>query len=146
MSARLTEAEFEALKKKRAMVKTIDRQAAFHAIGRLPKDKMNKTERSYADLLDQRRLAGDILDWKFHAMNVRLADNTFYETDFLVVAADRELQIHEVKGTHITDKGKIKIKLCGQALPWFRCILAIKEGATFTLSEISGGGLHETGL
>jgi hypothetical protein len=101
----------------------------FQALGRLPKDKMNKTERAYADLLEMRTSSGSIIDWKFHPMNVRLAANTFYEVDFLVIDASLRLSIHEVKGGYTTEKGQLKIKLCAEALPWFVFIKVSKQPA-----------------
>ncbi len=92
----------------------------FHALGRLAKGKMNKTEAAYAQRLAALKHDGTILDWKFHAIRVRLADNTFYEPDFLVLAASGQIEIHECKGTYTTDKGQLKVKLCAETLPWFR--------------------------
>lgn len=122
---KMSVAEFNSLSKK--SVNSTDRNAKFHAIGRVPKGRMNKTEEAYSIRLESLKQAGEILDWKFHPMNVRLADNTFYEIDFLVVAKDRELQIHETKGTYTTEVGNIKIKLCAEVLPWFRFIKCIKQ-------------------
>lgn len=113
----------------------------FQAKGRLPKGSMNKTEAAYAAHLDQQKLAGLILDWKFHALRVRLADNTFYETDFIVLAADSTVEIHETKGGFTTDKGQMKIKLCAEVLPWFRMIKATKlkpkEGGGWRLEDFT---------
>lgn len=106
----------------------------FQALGRLPKDQMNKTEAAYSKVLEQRKLAGEILDWKFHPMNVRLAAGVFYEVDFLVLTADMQVQIHETKGGYTTDKGQMKIRLCADALPWFAMFKAKK------LSAKDGGG------
>ncbi|QRQ86270.1 hypothetical protein [Cupriavidus oxalaticus] len=115
-----------------------DPMARFHALGRLAKDVMNKTERAYADVLEQQRQRGEIIDWKFHPMNVRLAKNTFYEVDFLVLAADMRVEIHETKGGYTTEKGGMKIKLCAEALPWFRFIKATKLPA-----KLGGGWKRE---
>lgn len=111
----------------------------WQALGRLPKGTMNKTEAAYASLLEDRRRAGFIHDWKFHAIKVRLADNTFYETDFLVVAANMGLEIHEVKGGFTSDKGQLKIKLCAETLPWIRIFKATKgrKGEGFLVEEYS---------
>lgn len=118
----------------KAAPKKVDPLARFHALGRLAKDIMNKSERTYADLLDQQKQRGEIIDWKFHPMNVRLAKNTFYEVDFLVLSADMRVEIHETKGGYTTEKGSMKIKLCAEALPWFRFIKATK------LTTKQGGG------
>jgi hypothetical protein len=111
---------------------------AFYALGRLAKGTMNKTEAAYAQLLDARKAAGDILDWRFHPIRVRLADNTFYEPDFLVMTAGRELQLHETKGGFTTDKGQLKIKLCAEVLPWFRVFKCTKgKDGQWTIREYS---------
>lgn len=106
----------------------------FQALGRLPKDKMNQTEKAYSLRLEAMRQRGEIIDWKFHPMNVRLAAGTFYEVDFLVLHADMRLAIHETKGGFTTDKGQLKIKLCAEVLPWFVFFKAIKQ------PEKLGGG------
>lgn len=138
---RMSEAEFKALQdqsktRKSGIISFASESALsiadatkkrFQAIGRLPKSKMNKTEAEYAELLEKRRLNGEVIAWKFHPMNVRLADNTFYEVDFLVVAKNLEVQIHETKGTYTTEVGNIKIKLCAEVLPWFRFIKCMKQ-------------------
>jgi len=104
----------------------VDPMARFHALGRLPKDQMNKTERAYSVLLEEEMRQGLVIDWKFHPMRVRLADNTFYEVDFLVLHDDMRLAIHETKGGYTTDKGQMKIKLCAEVLPYFRVVKATK--------------------
>lgn len=111
----------------------------FQALGRLPKDRMNKTEQAYSMLLERRKQAGEILAWQFHPLNVRLADRTFYEVDFLVLHSDMRLEIHETKGGYTTDKGQIKIKLCAETLPYFRFFKATRlpqsKGGGFVLEE-----------
>ncbi|HYD58940.1 MAG TPA: hypothetical protein VEC35_01200 [Noviherbaspirillum sp.] len=111
----------------------------FQALGRLPKDRMNKTEREYSDKLEAQKAQGLIIDYKFHALRVRLADNTYYEPDFLVLHADMTVGIHETKGGFTTDKGQMKIKLCAEVLPWFRffkCIkLPAKQGGGWKIEE-----------
>jgi hypothetical protein len=109
--------------------KKVDRLASFHALGRLPKGEMNKTESAYARHLDQLKLANEILEYRFHPFNVRLGKNAFYEVDFLVLPVDLVLEIHETKGGYTTDKGQMKIRLCADALPFFRFKKAIKRSA-----------------
>jgi hypothetical protein len=103
----------------------------WQALGRLPKGDMNKTEAAYAAHLSERQALGGVLWWKFHPMRVRLASNTYYEVDFLVLAATGELEIHEVKGGYTSEKGQMKIKLCAEALPIFRML---------KVSKLKGGG------
>jgi hypothetical protein len=108
-------------------------QKAFQAKGRLPKGQMNKTEQAYAALLDREIEAGAVLGWKFHPLRVRLAKNTYYEIDFLVLKADGHLEIHEIKGGFTTEKGQMKIKLCVEVMPWIPVIKCTKQkDGTFT--------------
>ena len=94
---------------------------AFLALGRKPKsasgDGMNRTEREYADLLEARRIAGEVQHWSFEPIKVRLADRTFYTPDFLVVLASGELELHEVKGAFVMDDARVKWKLCAEHFP-----------------------------
>lgn len=111
----------------------------FQAIGRAPKSALNKTEQAYADLLDQAKLRGEIVWWKAHPFNVRLANNTFYQIDFLVMTGDMRLEIHETKGEYTTEKGQMKIKLCAEVLPIIPIVkmtkLATKNGGGWKREE-----------
>lgn len=106
----------------------------FQAIGRAPAGKLNKTEQAWADQLEQQRLRGEIVWYKAHPFNVRLADDTFYRIDFLVLRGDMRLEIHETKGEYVTEKGQMKIKLCAEVLPVIPVVKMTK------LAKKNGGG------
>ena len=129
---RLTEEQLAARQQVKPV--TLTNMQRFQALGRLPKDKMNKTEAEYAERLELQKHTHEIFDWKFHPMNIRLADRTFYEVDFLVIGSDMRLEIHETKGGYTTDKGQMKIKLVAEVLPWFRMVKCTK------LAKKYGGG------
>lgn len=78
---------------------------------------MNKIEADYAMQLEFRKRVGEILQYDFEAIKLRLADNTFYEPDFLVLLANGELEIHEVKG-HWEDDARVKIKVAAEKFPF----------------------------
>lgn len=82
---------------------------------------MNKTEAAYADLLEARRAGGDVLWWSFESIALRLADKTFYHPDFLVMAADGGLEVHETKG-FMRDDANVKLKVAAATFP-FRFVL-----------------------
>ena len=90
------------------------------ALGRLKAGTMNKTEAAYAQLLEQRRQAGEVTWFKFEGIKLRLADNTFYSPDFFVMLADGQLEAHEVKG-HWMDDARAKTKIAASMYP-FRII------------------------
>ena len=96
----------------------------WQALGRLPKGRMNKTETAYAAQLELRKAAGEVAWWVFEGLKLRLADATFYDTDFTVMLSTGELEVHEVKG-HWTDDARVKIKVAAAQYP-FRFI-ALKK-------------------
>lgn len=95
------------------------------ALGRLPAGTMNKTEAAYEQLLKRRLMAGEIAWYKFEGVKLRLAAATFYTADFFVMAADGQLEVHEVKGVW-TDDARVKTKVAAAMYP-FR-FLGITKG------------------
>ena len=89
----------------------------YQALGRLKSGVMNRTEAAYAQLLELRKSAGEVLWWKFEGIKLRLADNTFYTPDFAVLLANGEMELHEVKGVFITDDGAVKLKVAADMYP-----------------------------
>lgn len=136
---RMTEADFAKIAPK-AVPAGVKR---WQALGRLPKGTMNKTEAAYAEELASQKATGKILDFKFHPMRIRLADNTYYEVDFLVLHADRSLFIHETKGGFTSEKGQMKIKLVAEIMPWFGMLkvtrLTKKDGGGWKVEDFSRG-------
>lgn len=105
---------------------------ALQALGRLKTGSMNNTEAAYARHLDLLKAAGEIVWHRFEGLKFRLADNTFYTPDFLVMLADGTMEAHEVKGFW-TDDARVKIKIAAELYP-FRFV-ALKAQ-----SKKAGGG------
>lgn len=103
-----------------------------YALGRLPVGTLNKTEESYRQRLEILKASGDVLWYRFEGMKLRLADNTFYTPDFVVMNALGTVECHEVKGWW-TDDARVKIKVAAEMYP-FR-FLAVK-----VLAKKYGGG------
>lgn len=85
--------------------------------------QMNGTERRYAEFLDMRIRAGQIVSYLFDSVKLKLADNTFYTPDFFVIHADDCVEIHEVKGTSkgkpfVEDDAAVKIKVAAEKFPF----------------------------
>lgn len=112
----------------------------FLALGRKPKSdgssRMNKTEAEWAERLELRRVAGDLLHWSFEPIKVRLADSTFYTPDFLVVLSSGELELHEVKGAFVMDDARVKFKVVAEHFP-ARLVWAQKlKGGAWKVEEV----------
>lgn len=101
--------------------------------GRLPAGTLNKTEKAYSDHLEAKKARGDVLWYRFEALRLKLADNTFYTADFTVMVEEGYIEFHEVKGFW-HDAGRIKIKVAAEQYPMFR-FKAYK-----TRSKKAGGG------
>lgn len=87
---------------------------------------MNQLERDYEQLLQQRLMAGDIRDYQFEGMKLRLAKATFYTPDFVVVTDC--IEMHETKGFW-EDDARVKIKVAATQFPWMRFIAITKDKA-----------------
>lgn len=103
------------------------------ATGALREPDMNKTEAEYAQMLEARRVSGEILWWAYEAMTLKLADNTRYTPDFLLMLADGSLEVHETKGGFIREDGWLKLKVAAGMFP-FRFFLCQKQ------AKKAGGG------
>lgn len=105
------------------------------ALGRMKAGTQNKLEAAYADYLEGRKQAGEVLWYKFEGIKLRLADNCFFNPDFSVLLANGEIEMHEVKGARAIFQcdAKAKIKIASEMYP-FRFI------AIFPIPKKSGGG------
>lgn len=80
--------------------------------------RMNRTEQEHADHLQRLKIAGAIIDYRYEPFSLRLANNTFYIPDFLVVCADH-FEIHEIKGGFVREDARAKVKIAAEAFPWW---------------------------
>lgn len=88
---------------------------------------MNKTEACYAAYLEQLKNAGEVIWYAFEGVRLRLAKQTTYTPDFIVMNADGTIECREVKG-HWEDDARIKIKVAAEMFP-FRFIAVKKDGS-----------------
>lgn len=95
-----------------------------YALGRLPAGTMNKTETAYASSLELQKITGHVLWYLFEGIKLRLAKNTTYSPDFIVMTKEGFIECHEVKGFW-TDDARVKIKVAAGAFPFK--FLAIKK-------------------
>lgn len=109
----------------------------------------NKTETRYAAELEARKLAGEILWYRFEGFKVRLADGAFYTPDYALMTADGMLECHEVKAGKIDAGGtlqmlceeasKVRVKVAAEMYPFafrFAVERPRKAGGGFVLTEV----------
>ncbi len=82
-----------------------------------PVTGMNGLESRYETDLRLRQVAGEVTWYRFESLKFRLADNTFYTPDFMVMLAGGEIELHEVKG-HWEDDARVKIKVAAAMYPF----------------------------
>ncbi len=54
---------------------------------------MNATESRYADILQARKLSGEIVEWLFESVTLKLAADCRYSPDFMVLHNDGSLNV-----------------------------------------------------
>lgn len=89
--------------------------------------EMNKTEAAYDAYLALLLRAGEIDGYKFEAIKLKLADNCFFTPDFLVMAKDGVLELHDTKGA----KKVVRASGVKEAVPW------IEEDAKIKLKVVA---------
>lgn len=118
----------ESLKVRKARICAKASSNAFHKSG-----EMNKLEAEYAARLEALKGVGQIADYRFECVKLRLADRTFYTPDFMVLRADGVFEMHEVKGFW-EDDARVKIKVAAELYP-FKFIAARKQKGAWVFEE-----------
>lgn len=93
--------------------------------------EMNKTEAKYAERLEALKRSGEVLDYAFECVKLKLADRTFYTPDFMVLNKDGIVEMHEVKGFW-EDDARVKIKVAAAQFPFKFVGVQSKCGAFVT--------------
>lgn len=99
--------------------------------------RLNKTEARYAERLEGQRLTGDIAWWGFEAIRFRLADNTFFTPDFLVMLPDGQLTLHETKG-FMREAASLRLRITSEAYWMFPVFVVRWEKGAFTVQPLDG--------
>lgn len=107
----------------------------FQALGRLKSGTMNKTEANYSRQLEALKMAGAVLWYKFEPCSLKLAANTHYRPDFMVMRGNGELEFHEVKGFW-TDDAKAKTKIAAEMFPIIRFLVVKAKRGGWEVEEI----------
>lgn len=89
--------------------------------------EMNKLEAKYADFLETRKRAGEIISWRFEEQKFRLADRTWYTPDFQVMNADGGIEYHETKG-FMQDDANVKLKAIADKFREYAWFLVTWDG------------------
>lgn len=92
------------------------RQAASAPTENGPRYK-SKGEALYAGYLHVRQRGGDILDWRYESVTLRLGERVRYTSDFYVRPRTGRIQLHEVKGPWAWEDSRVKLQAAAAAYP-----------------------------
>lgn len=81
--------------------------------------EMNKTERAFADLLEAKKRAGEILSWRYEGIRLKWGGCMHYCPDFIVFDAIGLPKCIEVKGAHIWSRDRVRFLGCRAEWPEF---------------------------
>jgi hypothetical protein len=99
--------------------------------------QMNGLEKKYAKRLESLKAAGEILEWHFEAVKLRLAPATFYTPDFLVMLADCTIELHETKG-YWEEDAKVKVKVAASLFPFVFRTVRHNSKTGWQIHEVTG--------
>jgi hypothetical protein len=99
--------------------------------------KMNKTETRYASMLEGRRIAGELLRYEYEAVTFKLADDCRYTPDFFVITQAGGVEFHEVKGAHIWEDARVKIRVAARNFDCFTFYMAQYKAGEWNIGEIN---------
>lgn len=95
---------------------------------------MNKTEEKYCHLLENMKRSGEIIDYKFEPMKFRLAKDTTYCPDFMVVY-ENYIEFVEIKG-FLRDDARVKFKCAAEMYSIFSWkMIKLNHGTWETIME-----------
>jgi hypothetical protein len=87
--------------------------------GTTDEQRLNKTERAWLEVVRSRPH-----EWLgIQNLTLKLADDTRYTPDIIVKYADGLPVVYEVKGGHIWDDAKVKLKVAAREFRWLTFVL-----------------------
>jgi len=108
----------------------------------LPKSKAgkrcpNRLEADYANHLEILKRIGDIVDYKYESVKLKVGVNTsWYTPDFWILAKDGVTEFHETKGSFFRDDAKAKLKAAALIYPHFRFFLVRRDGQRWRVEVV----------
>lgn len=101
--------------------------------------EMNQTEKAYSDLLEARKVAGEVEQWYFEAVTFKLAKDCRITPDFVVYLADGTMEFVDTKGGGpVNETSKVKMRCAAEKFPQFAFVMEQR------LPKKLGGGWQRT--
>lgn len=118
MTLRLTESDLAEIQRRRsAWDKPATRPEPKRRKEVRKRREMNKWEAQFAQTLEVRKQAGELIWWAFEPIRIRLADGAFYRPDFVTVDRQGRTEIYEIKG-HFREAARVRLRVAAEKLPY----------------------------
>jgi len=96
---------------------------------------MNGTEKLYATWLEARKRNGEIHDWMYERVTLKLGNDCRLTPDFFVTLPNGEVEVHEVKGGFIREDARVKLRAAATMFP-FMFRLAQYKNKLWTVTQV----------
>jgi hypothetical protein len=84
------------------------------------KDKLNKTERRYADILQARWDRGEIQEYLTQEITLKIGEDCRYTPDFCVIELGGTITFIEIKGGFVREDAIVKFRAAAKQFWWAR--------------------------
>ena len=81
-------------------------------------DYRSNLERRYAEILEGRKIVGEIRMWLYEPASLQIGGGARYTPDFLVFNLDGSVEFHEVKGFW-REAAKVRLRVAIEKFPMF---------------------------
>ena len=97
---------------------------------------MNRLEEDYGGHLFGRRSIGEVVWFLYEGVTLKLAHDTRFTPDWVVMLKNGEMELHECKGPHRWEDSIIKLRVAARLFP-FRFFLVTREGDKWVQREVT---------
>src|SRR5690606_31817248 len=101
-----------------------------------PKFK-SKLEAEYAQMLEAPRAAGQIRDWHYEGITIKLADGVRFTVDFNIIGHDGSLSMVETKG-FMREAARVRLAVAARMYPMWSWFLVRKVKGAFIVEAVHG--------
>lgn len=119
------------------MREAAEKQAVKRAPVKARRGVMNKWEESFSQVLAAAMKAGNISDWRFENIKLKIGVGAWFTPDFAVADKDIFSTFYEVKG-HRTAASIVRLKAAALFYPKYRFILVTGAGGGWEYTPIGG--------
>lgn len=97
---------------------------------------MTKLEADFELLLESKKRRGEIRDYKYEALTLKLGPDCRYTPDFMVMESDDTIAFYETKGPFARDDGMVKLRVASEQFPFRFFLCKRPRGEDWTITPV----------